>query len=231
MNDSDFIYNWRNDLKSHSSGMDFLVTSEAENLKLQGYNKSDIIEVLAAKNYDLDLVIKVASNIFPEQTTKIAQNVNVVPSKYNDVKPVIENSLNTLTAKEFVKRLTSSNHAIVKVSNKSQIDSWVRMAEIAKSNSHALETLHSELKPWVEEALLQSVLIAEKAQPIVTASNNNRVTVQIKNYEASVDLNTGTSDSEKYQLGNYKTFGLADEFMITAEKATSPYEKLKKALS
>ena len=46
MNDSDFIYNWRNDLKSHSSGMDFLVKSEAENLKLQGYNKSDIIESL-----------------------------------------------------------------------------------------------------------------------------------------------------------------------------------------
>jgi hypothetical protein len=49
--------------------------------------------------------------------------------------------------------------------------------------------------------------------------------------EATVDLTSGTSTSEKFTQGNYATFGLADEYMVSAVNSISPYERLKRALN
>jgi hypothetical protein len=93
--------------------------------------------------------------------------------------------------------------------------------------------LHTELKPWVEEALLNSVLVAEKEKSnIVTADKNKQVyKVAMRKGEATVDLTSGTSTSEKFTQGNYATFGLADEYMVSAVNSISPYERLKRALN
>ena len=48
--------------------------------------------------------------------------------------------------------------------------------------------------------------------------------------EATVNLSAGTSSSEKYTKGNYETFGIADEFIVSAADTVSPYQRLKRAL-
>ena len=48
---------------------------------------------------------------------------------------------------------------------------------------------------------------------------------------ADVDLDMGVSTGTRFQKGNFSDFGLADEFMIQAADHSSPYERLKRALS
>jgi hypothetical protein len=229
---NDFIYNWRNELKSHSSGQGMLIQRLASDLKQQGYNRSDAIEILASENFDLDMVEKYASSIFQENVKEAqkATYIPVVPTKYDDCKPAVENTLKNVSAKEFAKRLCQGDHAIVKVSNKA-FDSLVKLAEYAQKDSNALQTLHSELKPWFEECLLSNVLTAQNSTAKIANTGNNTFRVAIKNHEAEVDLNLGKSNSNKYTQGNYESFGLADEFLVYAADSTSPYERLKKALN
>ena len=60
----DMIYNWRNELRSHSDGVFVVASSQAQKYKNQGFDKSEVVELLAADNYDLDLVTRVASKLF-----------------------------------------------------------------------------------------------------------------------------------------------------------------------
>ena len=88
----DIIYNWRNELKSHQNGVYVIASSQAQKLKNQGFNKSEVVELLAADNYDLDLVTRVASKLFDstqEDIENSAIEVAVVPTKYSDCLPVI----------------------------------------------------------------------------------------------------------------------------------------------
>jgi hypothetical protein len=117
----------------------------------------------------------------------------------------------------------------VKVSNKG-FDSLLKLAEYAQKDANALETLHSELKPWFETTLLDSVLTAQNSRASLANTGNNTFRVAMKNSEVDVDLNLGKSYSEKYIQGNYESFGLADEYLVYAADTTSPYERLKKAL-
>ncbi len=233
-NNDDFIYNWRNDLKQHADGAYLVAKRMASNLKDKGLSKNDIIELLAVENFDIDLAKRVASKVF-ETTEKVAENntieVSVVPTKYADCAPIIERSLTKLSAKEFAKRLCSGPYAIVKTDEKS-FDSWIRLAELAKSSANGKHNLHTELKPWVEEALLNSVLVAQREKPTITAADkSNKVfKVAMRKGEATVDLSAGTSSSEKYTKGNYETFGIADEYMVSAADTVSPYQRLKRAL-
>lgn len=233
-NNDDFIYNWRNELKQHADGAYLVAKRMASNLKDKGLSKNDIIELLAVENFDIDLAKRVASKVF-ETTEKVAENntieVSVVPTKYADCAPIIERSLTKLSAKEFAKRLCSGPYAIVKTDEKS-FDSWIRLAELAKSSANGKHNLHTELKPWVEEALLNSVLVAQKEKPTITAADkSNKVfKVAMRKGEATVDLSAGTSSSEKYTKGNYETFGIADEYMVSAADTVSPYQRLKRAL-
>ena len=225
------IYNWRNELRAHNDGVYVVANSQASKYKNQGFNKSEVIELLAADNFDLEISNRVASNLFNEPTVANTETVNVavVPTKYSDCAPVIERTLQKLSTKEFVKRLTSGEHAIVKADSNST-ESWKRLAELAKSNSNAKAELHKELKPWVEEALLNSVLIAQSEKAQIKTASKNKYVVSMRKGEAEVDLSNATSTSKKFVEGNYSDFGLADEFMVSAADAISPYTRLKRAL-
>lgn len=226
----DLIYNWRNELKGHSSGMKVVANAHAIKLKNQGFNKNEVVELLAAENFDLDLVNKVASVVFNEETNlKTAMEVTVVPTKYSDCAPIIEKTLEKLSAKEFVNKLTQGNHPVVRVDEKA-FESWKRLAELAKKNYNARLSLHSELKPWIEEALLNNILVAETSDVQMKTSSKNKYVVSMRHGSAEVDLVNGTSTSAKFLEGNYELFGLADEFMVKAADSVSPYERLKRAL-
>ena len=233
-NNDEFIYNWRNELKQNQNGAFLVASRMASKLKDNGYGKNDVIELLAVENFDLDLCNRVASKIFDteEKVATPEVKVAVVPTKYADCVPTIERNLERLSAREFTKRLCSGPYAVVKIDNK-QFDSWVRLAELAKTSSNAKTALHTELKPWVEEALLNSVLTAQKEKSnIVVADKNKQVfKVAMRKGEATVDLTSGTSTSDKFTQGNYATFGLADEYMVSAADSISPYERLKRALN
>jgi len=233
-NNDDFIYNWRNELKQHADGAYLVAKRMASNLKDKGLSKNDVVELLAVENFDIDLARRVASKVF-DTNEKVAENntieVSVVPTKYADCAPIIERSLIKLSAKEFAKRLCSGPYAIVKTDEKS-FDSWIRLAELAKTSANGKHNLHTELKPWVEEALLNSVLVAQNERPVITASDktNKVFKVAMRRGEATVNLSAGTSSSEKYTKGNYETFGIADEFIVSAADTVSPYQRLKRAL-
>lgn len=226
----DMIYNWRNELKGHSSGMKVVASANALKLKNQGFSKDEVVELLAADNFDLDLAKRVASNVFNEEASvKTAMEVAVVPTKYADCAPIIEKTLEKLSAKEFVTRLTSGEHAIIRADDKA-FDSWKRLAELAKKNYNARLSLHNELKPWIEETLLNNVLIAETSDVNMKKASKGKYVVSMRHGSAEVDLSNGTSSSEKFSKGNYADFGLADEYMVKAAETISPYERLKRAL-
>ena len=233
-NNDEFIYNWRNELKQSQDGALLVASRMASRLKESGFGKNDVVELLAVENFDIELCNRVASKLFDAVEVPVAKKVEVavVPTKYADCAPTIERSLERLSAREFAKRLCSGPYAVVKIDGK-QFDSWVRLAELAKTSSNARTALHTELKPWIEEALLNSVLVAQKEKGnIVTADKNKQVyKVAMRKGEATVDLTSGTSSSEKFNQGNYATFGLADEYMVSAADSVSPYERLKRALN
>ena len=228
----DMIYNWRNELRSLNDGAFVVASSQAEKYASQGYSKSEVVELLAADNFDLELADRVASNLFNEPTAaqKEVVSVAIVPTKYADCIPVIEKSLEKYSAREFVKRLCLGSHAIVKADERG-LGFWQRVAEIAKSTDQGKGHLHAALKPWVEEALLNSVLIAQKENAEIKTASSNKYVVSMRKGSAEVDLSNGTSTSEKFTKGNYADFGIADEYIVSAADQVSPYLRLKRALS
>lgn len=231
-NPTDMIYNWRNELKSHENGAYVVASSQAQKLKNQGFDKSQIVELLAADNCDVDLAYRVASVLFDdnnEVVKKSAVDVAVVPTKYSDCAPVIERTLTKISAREFAKRLCSGPHAIVKTDDRG-LNYWQRIAELAHSSSAGLHNLHSALRPYVEETLLNSVLIAQSQEAEVKTASKNKYVVSMRKGTADVDLINATSSSEKFTQGNYASFGLADEFMVKAADTISPYARLRRAL-
>jgi hypothetical protein len=227
----DMIYNWRNELRSHNDGVFVVASSQAQKYKNQGFDKSEVVELLAADNYDLEVANRVASNLFDSAditTVKQAIEVAVVPTKYSDCSPIIEKTLEKFSAKDFVRKLTLGEHSIVKTDSKG-VESWLSLVKMAKDNPNMRIALHKELKPWIEEALLNSVLKAQSEKPLVE-TKNNKVVVSMKKGTAEVDLHNATSTSDKFIEGNYAYFGLADEYMVSAADSVSPYARLKRAL-
>jgi hypothetical protein len=228
----DMIYNWRNELRSNQNGAVIVASSQANKYKTQGFTKSETIELLAADNYDLDLVNRVASKVYdaPEEQTKQVIEVAVVPTKYSDCAPIIERSLQKYSAKDFVKKLCIGPHAIVKTDDKG-LGFWQRVAEIAKSSSQGVNNLHSALKPYIEEALLNNVLVAQSQKAEVKTASRNKYVVSMKNGTSEVDLLNATSSSRKFIEGNYSDFGLAYEYMVISADKVSTYSRLKRALA
>lgn len=229
---NDMIYNWRNELRSHHDGVYVVASSQAQKYKNQGFDKSEVVELLAAENYDLDIANRVASKLFDSEDNTIvskAVEVAVVPTKYSDCAPIIERTLEKFSAKEFVNKLTMGKHSIVKADSRG-IESWLKLVKMAKEDSNMRVALHKELKPWVEEALLNSVLTAQSEKPVVEAKSNTKVVVSMRRGTAEVDLDNATSSSQKFTEGNYAYFGLADEYMVSAVENISPYARLKRAL-
>ena len=231
-NTNDMIYNWRNELKSHNDGVFVVANSQAQKYKNQGFEKSEVVELLAADNFDLDIANRVASKLF-DSAEEVAQNtaieVAVVPTRYSDCAPIIERSLTKLSAKEFFKRLCTGPHSIVKTDEKG-LGFWMRITEAAKENSTGKNHLHASLRPYVEETLLNNVLLAQSQEAQIKTASKNKYVVSMKKGTAEVDLTNATSSSDKFIGGNYVDFGLADEFMVKAVDTVSPYQRLKRAL-
>ena len=227
------IYNWRNELRSHNDGVVVVANSQAQKYKNQGFDKSEVVELLAADNFDLELANRVASKLFDsaeETIQNTAIEVAVVPTRYSDCAPVIEKTLTKISAKEFVKRLCTGPHSIVKTDEKG-LSQWQRWAELAKSSRLGMDNLHMALKPYIEETLLNNVLLAESQNADIKTASKNKYVVSMKKGSAEVDLNSATSSSEKFTSGNYADFGLADEFLVKAADTVSPYQRLKRALT
>jgi len=95
-NNNDMIYNWRNELKANQNGAFLVAETIASELKTAGHSKSDVIELLAAQEFDLELTNRVASKLFDNVTSapKPTVQVAVVPTKYADCAPTIERSKN-----------------------------------------------------------------------------------------------------------------------------------------
>lgn len=232
-NSNDMIYNWRNELRSHQDGVFVVANSQAQKYKNQGFDKSQVVELLAADNFDLDVANRVASKLFDtsdNNVPKTAIEVAVVPTKYSDCAPIIEKTLTKLSSKEFVKRLCSGPHSIIKTDEKG-LNQWNRWAEMAKTSRVGMDNLHIALKPFIEETLLNNVLIAQSQSADIKTASTNKYVVSMKKGTAEVDLSSATSSSEKFTQGNYVDFGLADEYMVKAADTVSPYQRLKRALT
>jgi hypothetical protein len=232
-NSNDMIYNWRNELRSHQDGMYVVANSQAQKYKNQGFDKSEVVELLAADNFDLDVANRVASKLFDtagNDVQKTAFEVAVVPTRYSDCAPIIEKTLTKLSAKEFVKRLCSGQHSIIKADEKG-LQQWSRWAEMAKTSRVGMNNLHVALKPFIEETLLNNVLIAQSQDAEIKTASKNKYVVSMRKGTAEVDLLSATSTSDKFIQGNYADFGLADEYLVKAADTVSPYQRLKRALA
>ena len=232
-NSNDMIYNWRNELRSHQDGVFVVANSQAQKYKNQGFDKSEVVELLAADNFDLDVANRVASKLFDTADNiahKTAIEVAVVPTRYSDCAPIIEKTLTKISAKEFVKRLCVGPHSVVKTDDKG-LQQWHRWAEMAKTSRVGMDNLHVALKPFIEETLLNNVLIAQSQEAEIKTASNNKYVVSMRKGTAEVDLSSATSSSDKFNQGNYADFGLADEFLVKAADTLSPYQRLKRALT
>ena len=232
-NSNDMIYNWRNELSSHKDGVLVVANNQAQKYKNQGFDKSEVVELLAADNFDLDVANRVASKLFntaEEVKQNTAVEVAVVPTRYSDCAPVIERSLTKLSAKEFVKRLCTGPHSVVKTDEKG-LGFWLRITEAAKDSRNGMDNLHVALKPFIEETLLNNVLIAQSQTAEIKTASKNKYVVSMRKGSAEVDLLSATSTSDKFTQGNYADFGLADEYLVKAADTVSPYQRLKRALA
>ena len=233
--EADIIYNWRNELRQNTQGERTVAAQSAIDFQKRGFSAQEALEMLAASNFDLRIAEQAVYTVYgktaSEESSQPVRTAMVVPTSYADVKPIIENTLRHLSAKDFVDRLTKSEAPIVRVASKN-LESWYRLAASAKQDAYALDVLHNELKPWVEETMLKSVLIAEREEARIQklAKNEHRYKVAMRKESAEVDLDQGISTGARFQKGNFAEFGLADEFMIQAADHSSPYERLKRAL-
>lgn len=233
--EAEIIYNWRNELRQNNQGERTVAAQSAIDFQKRGFTAQEALEMLAAEKFDLRTAEHAVYTVYGKtacaESSQPVRTAMVVPTSYSDVKPIIEDTLGRLSAKEFVDRLTKSESPIVRVSQKN-LESWYRLAANAKQDAFGLDVLHSELKPWVEETMLKSVLIAEREEARIqkVAKNERRYKVAMRKEAAEVDLDHGTSTGTRFQKGNFADFGLADEFMIQAADHVSPYERLKRAL-
>ena len=235
--EADIIYNWQNGLRQNTQGERMVAAQSAADYQKKGYNAQEALELLAANSFDLRIAEQAVYTVYGKEAQAANAKANirtamVIPTSYADVKPIVEDTLKRLSAKEFIDRLTKSEAPIVRVSQKG-LESWYRLASNAKQDAHALNTLHSELKPWVEETMLKSVLLAEREEARVQrlAKEEKRFKVAMRKEAAEVDLDAGVSTGSRFQKGNFGDFGLADEFMVQAADHVSPFERLRRALN
>jgi hypothetical protein len=102
---------------------------------------------------------------------------------------------------------------------------------MAKTSRVGMNNLHVALKPFIEETLLNNVLIAQSQDAEIKTASKNKYVVSMRKGTAEVDLLSATSTSDKFTQGNYADFGLADEYLVKAADTVSPYQRLKRALA
>lgn len=233
MPSSDMILNWRNTLRRTNDGARLVAAQVATGHRAAGYDASEALDLMVADNFDVELSKEVLAQVYGDTNVGAtspapSRFAMVVPTSYKDVVPLIEESLSKLSPTQFVDSLFSN----LVVSSRRDKDGWRRLAQQAVCDPIAKQILHEDLRPWIEETMLNSVLAAEKEQARVAVVDDGarKYVVSSKNGDAEVDLSEGTCNCERFQNGCFAAFGLACEHMVRAADTVSPFERLTRAL-
>lgn len=232
----EMLYNWTGALSRHRDGKHFVVAERAAKLQEKGYSALDAYDILTAEYLNDDTIVTSAINhVYGEDenvTDTNEKEIIVVPTSYKDIEACVEDSVEKYSAQEFVEKLSENDFAIVTASDKTLQNIYNCVKSAKKGDKFAMKRLHSELKPWMEEAMLSAVNDAEYY------NQENRVNIKAdreyvdryrvsinrgkKIHVADVSLSKGLCSCPKYRDGNYVDFGLACEHLIL----TSPDEPL-----
>jgi len=229
------LYNWTGALSRHRDGKHLVVAEKAASLQNVGYSAADAYDVLTAEYLDDDNMVTSAINhVYGEDedltTASNLKEMVVVPASYKDIEACIEDCVVKYSAQELVEKLSENDFAVVTASDKTLQNIYNCIKSAKKGDRIAMKRLHSELKPWMEEAMLSAINDAEYY------NNENRVNIKAdreyvdryrvsinrgkKIHVADVSLEKGLCSCPKYREGNYADFGLACEHLIL----TSPDE-------
>lgn len=230
---NDMILNWTNTLRRTNEGVRYVAAQNATTHKANGYSSSEALDLMVADNFDVDIAKEVLAQVYGDAgvgataapQTKFAM---VVPTTYNDVIPLINESLQKLSPSQFVDSLF--NRLIV--SSRRDKDGWRRLAQQSVHDPIANKILHDDLRPWIEETMLNSVLIAEKEQGRVAIvdAGAKKFIVSTNSGDNEVDLSAGVCSCDRFNDGCFASFGLACEHMVRAADTISPFERLTRAL-
>lgn len=232
-NSYESIVNWTNKLGNSYNTKFIQACAECESCKCKGFDRDEAVELLMAKGFGhpegLSEIIDEVYGV-PE-VKKVKAEVYVVPTSYDDVQHIIEEQLINSGPESFVSYLTDSADPIMRI-NANHKKTLIKLAKSALENSDHFKFLHEEIKPFIEEAMLNSVLLAEKSTDYAMQKfASSKFGVIINGKEAMVDLNAGNSSGERYVRGNFNKFGLADEYLVKAHDTASPYVRLKKEIT
>jgi len=230
---SDMILNWSNTLRRTNDGARYVAAQNATAHRANGFSASEALDLMVSDNFDVDVAKEVLAQVFGEASVgatspKPARFAMVVPTSYNDIVPLIDEALTKLSPTQFVDSLFNK----LVVSSQRDKDGWRRLALQSIHDPIAKKILHEDLRPWIEETMLNSVLIAEKEQGKVVAIDisTRKYIVSTNHGDAEVDLNEGVCNCDRFQNGCFASFGLACEHMVRAADTISPFERLTRAL-
>lgn len=234
MPQSDMILNWRNSLRTTNDGVRYVAAQVATEHRAAGFTSSEAIDLMIGDNFEVELTKEVVAQVFGETNVGATsappiRTAMVVPTSYKDVTPIIEDTLAKLSPNQFVDSLFNN---LVITSNRDK-DGWRRLAQQALVDPVAKQILHEDLRPWIEETMLNSVLLAEREQARVASVDvgEKRYVVSSSNGKSNeVNLTEGTCNCDRFQSGCFASFGLACEHIIRAADTISPFERLTRAL-
>jgi hypothetical protein len=229
----DAITNWQNTHGNSYNSRFIAACAKCEGYKTKGFDASEIAELLMADGMGQAGVNEVLAKVFgPAQNTpfeKKSMELYIVPTKYADVQPLVENRLMSKGPQKFVSYLTESPEPLVVTTAKHK-KSLLKLANDAYENISLMAYLHNEISPYIEEAMLDSVLLAEQHEGKIDKIAQAQYNVKLGGKQATVDLEIGKSSGNRFANGNFDKFGLADEFIVKVHDAVSPYARLKKIL-
>ena len=228
----DTLTNWTNSLGNTYSARFVAACTDCEGCKKRGFTRDEASEILASRGYGMDGVSDVLDQIYGPKTAEAStKNIDlfVVPTKYKDISKMIEYRLAKSGPEKFVSYLTECEMPIIGTTERHK-KSLLKIAQCSIEDPSTIVHLHDELEPYVEEAMLNSVLMAEQHQATINKLSQNQYLVEFPARCATVDLGKGESNSSKFVKGNFGKFGLADEFLIKAHDTVSPYIRLRKSL-
>lgn len=231
--ESDMILNWNNSLRRTNEGVRYVAAQAATSHRAAGFNASEALDLMVADDFDVDIAKEVLAQVYGDLNVGAtspapARFAMVVPTSYKDVVPLIDDALLKLSPSQFVDSLF--NNLII--TSQRDKDGWRRLAQQATHDPIAKKILHEDLRPWIEETMLNSVLAAEKEQyrVAVVDSGDRKYVVSTKNGDVNVDLQEGVCTCERFQKGCFSSFGLACEHMVRVADTISPFERLTRAL-
>jgi hypothetical protein len=228
----EIIANWTNQHNTSYNSRFIAACAACENYKDQGFDKRDAAELLMANGFGNAGVDEVVNKTFGETKETIqkkSMELFVVPTNYNDIKPLVEYRLITRGPEKFVSYLTDAPEPIITTTAKHK-KSLIKLATAGYENKNTLDFLHKEISPYMEEAMLNSVLLSERDAGEIHKVSGTQYKVTLGQREATVDLDNGVSSGHRFAKGNFSKFGLADEFLIKAHDQVSPYIRLRKIL-